>query len=52
MTLEKDEIEETDKSVLEEFYDFYKDVPVLSSHFKLISKIGEGIYLKVTGRNI
>jgi myosin-crossreactive antigen len=43
MTLGKNETEETDASVLEEFYDFYKDVPLLSSHFKLISKIGEGI---------
>jgi cell division control protein 7 len=38
---------ENDASVLEEFHDFYKDVPSLSSHFKLLSKIGEGTFSSV-----
>ena len=37
-----EENEENDAAVVEEFHDFYKDVPSLSSHYKLISKIGEG----------
>jgi cell division control protein 7 len=39
---------ENDASVLEEFLDFYKDVPFLSSYFKLISKIGEGTQNNLT----
>ena len=34
--------QDNDAAVLEEFHDFYKDVPSLASHYKLISKIGEG----------
>lgn len=39
-----DDSKEKEAYVLEEFHDFYKDFPSLSSHFKLISKIGEGFY--------
>ena len=38
---------ECDASMQEEFHDFYKDVPQLSNHYKLISKIGEGTFSSV-----